>query len=100
MQDSIVCPHCKKTIPLTQAITQHINEEHQKELEQLKKTSEAEREKLIAYSKKRIEEEKIKAAKEVEEELKKKISEEMEMKLKDRQNESEELKKQKKTATS
>ena len=81
---------------MTQAITQHINEEHQKELEQLKKTSEAEREKLIAYSKKRIEEEKIKAAKEVEEELKKKISEEMEMKLKDRQNESEELKKQKK----
>ena len=97
MQDSIICPNCKKSIPLTQAITQQISEQHNHEMEALKKRAEEEREKLIALSKKRIEEEKQKAAKEVEESLRKKIAAEMELKLKDSSNESEELKKQNKT---
>lgn len=97
MQDSIICPNCKKSIPLTQAITQQISEQHTHEMEALKKRAEEEREKLIALSKKRIEEEKQKAAKEVEETIRKKIATEMELKLKDSANESEELKKQNKT---
>lgn len=96
MQDFILCPNCKKQIPLTQAITQQISEQHTHEIEILKKNAEEEREKLIAYSKKRIEEEKQKAAKEVEDNLRKKIASEMELKIKDSVNESEELKKQNK----
>lgn len=96
MQDSILCPNCKKPIPLTQAITQQISEQHALEMASLKKQAEEEREKLIAYSKRRIEEEKVKATKEVEDQVRKKISAEMEMKLKDSANESEELKKQNK----
>ncbi|CAN5218760.1 DUF2130 domain-containing protein [soil metagenome] len=96
MQDSIVCPNCKKPIPLTQAITQQISEQHSHEIELLKKQSEDERDRLITLSKKRIEEEKQKTAKEVEEGLRQKIHDEMDLKFKDSANESEELKKQNK----
>ncbi len=30
MNDQIVCPYCKKTIPLTQALSQQIQEKYQK----------------------------------------------------------------------
>jgi len=95
MSDSIICPNCKQNIPLTEAITHQIDEKYKEEIANLKMQSENERQKLIAYSKKRIEEEKVKTAKEVEVELKKKIEEQMELKIKDTENESKELKDQK-----
>ncbi len=95
MSDSIICPHCKKPIQLTEALTHEIDEKYKVMLEEERKRAETERERLIALSKKRIEEEREKAAKEVEGTIRKKVSEEMELKLKDTQNESEELKKEK-----
>ncbi|HRN70458.1 MAG TPA: DUF2130 domain-containing protein [Candidatus Woesebacteria bacterium] len=95
MSDSIICPHCKKQIQLTEALTHEIDEKYKLQLDEERKKAEEERLRLIELSKKRIEEEKNKTAKEVENVMRKKIVEEMELKLKDTQNESEELKKEK-----
>ena len=94
MQDSIICPNCKHSIPLSEAITHEIDQKYKQEITQLKASSEQERERLIALSKKRILEEKEKTAKEVEETLREKIKEQMELKLKDTENESNEVKEQ------
>lgn len=96
MTDSIVCPNCKKPIPLTQALTHQMNEQMQQKLAEVQRKGEEERAKLIEQAKRRIEEEKEKSRKEAEITLRKKIAEEMELKIKDTQNESEELKKEKK----
>lgn len=107
MQDQIICPECKKPIPLSQAITHQIDEKYRKELEEERKKTQIEleaqkqkadeeRQKLISMAQKRIEEEKQKTAKEVEDGLRKKITNEMEFKMKNAQNESEELHKQNK----
>src|SRR3990167_4827100 len=95
MTDSIVCPNCKKPIPLTQALTHQMNEQMQQKLDDLQRKGEEERTKLIEQAKLRIAEEKEKSRKEAEIDLRKKIAEEMELKIKDTQNESEELKKEK-----
>ncbi len=94
MSDSITCPNCKKSIPLTEAISHQLDEKYKQEIAQLKEKSEQERERLIQLSKVRIQEEKEKTAKEVEFDLKKKIKEDMELKLKDTENESNEVKEQ------
>ena len=107
MNDSILCPHCNKSIPLTQAITHQIDEKYRKELEEEKKRTQLElesekkrseeaRQKHITMAQKRIEEEKQKTAKELEGKLAEKIKEEMEMKFKDAENERQELKEEKK----
>ncbi len=96
MTDSIVCPNCKKPIPLTQALTHQMNEQMQQKLDEVQKKGEEERTKLIEQAKLRIIEEKEKSRKEAEVSLRQKIAEEMELKIKDTQNESEELKKEKK----
>jgi thiol-disulfide isomerase/thioredoxin len=36
MNDQIVCPNCKKTIPLTQALSHELNEKYQEQLEEEK----------------------------------------------------------------
>ncbi|PJC30442.1 DUF2130 domain-containing protein [Candidatus Roizmanbacteria bacterium CG_4_9_14_0_2_um_filter_39_13] len=94
MSDSIICPNCKKNIPLTEAISHQLDEKYKQEITRLKERNEQERERLIQLSKVRIQEEKEKTAKEVETNLKKKIKEEMELKLKDTENESNEVKEQ------
>lgn len=96
MTDSIVCPNCKKPIPLTQALTHQMNEQMQQKLFEVQRKGEEERAKLIEQAKLRIVEEKEKSRKEAEVSLRQKIAEEMELKIKDTQNESEELKKEKK----
>ena len=93
MTDSILCPNCKHSIPLSEAITHQLGEKYEKEIDEVKKKAEAREQYLIDLSKKRIEEEKEKSRKEAELGLRKKITEEMEFKLKNSQNESEELKK-------
>jgi len=94
MSDSITCPNCKKNIPLSEAISHQLDEKYKQEITRLKQANDAERNRLIELSKKRIQEEKEKTAKEVAIDLKKKIQKEMELKLKDTENESHEIKEQ------
>ncbi len=86
MQDQIVCPHCKQTIPLTQAISHQIADKYRKLVEE-------DRKKQADMYEKRLQDEKLKMNKEATEKIRIKIQEEMEFKFKDTENESIELKK-------
>lgn len=79
MNDQIVCPNCKKIIPLTEALSQQIQEKYQK------------------FYKLRLEEEKGKIELSLRETLSKKIKREMDLQLKDKSNELEELRRQNKS---
>jgi len=79
MNDQIICPHCKKPIPLTQALSAQIQEKYQQ------------------FYKKRLEEEKQKIERNLREDLVRKIREEMSLELKDKANEVEELRRQNKS---
>jgi len=96
MQDSITCPNCKKQIPLTEAITHQIDEKYKSELADVKQKAEEERQRLISFSKKRIEEEKLKSREEATKELREKLKDELELQIKNTEEESKELKEQKK----
>jgi hypothetical protein len=76
MNDTIICPHCNQSIPLTQALSAQIQEKYQK------------------FYKTRLAEEKAKIEILVREELAKKVRSEMELEFKNKQNEVEELRKQ------
>lgn len=78
MNDTIICPNCKKPIPLTEALSHQIQEKYQK------------------FYKIRLAEEKGKIEEQLKVELGKKIKKEMEFDLKDKANELEELRKQNK----
>lgn len=78
MDDQIICPHCKKPIPLTQALSAQIQEKYQR------------------FYKRRLEEEKSKMEQVLKEQLMKKVKEEMQLQLKDKANEVEELRRQNK----
>lgn len=91
MNDSITCPHCKKNIPLTEAITHQIDDKYKKQLQDLKKQSEKEKEELREKSMKWREEVLKKAEKEAEEKVKVKVKKELELKIKNTENEAKEL---------
>ncbi len=78
MNDKILCPYCKKQIPLTQALSHQLQEKYK------------------VFYKKRLQEEKTKIEEELKKQLTKKIQEDTELKFKDKSNEAEELKKQNK----
>jgi len=78
MDDQIICPYCKRVIPLTEALSHQIKENYQR-----------------AYQK-RLLEEKKKIEEELKTELSKKIQEKLAVEIKDKVNENEELKKQNK----
>ncbi len=78
MNDQIICPHCKKVIPLTQALSHQIQEKYKE------------------FYKKRLAEEKQKLEEELRVNLTKKIKEQLELEIKDKTNEIEELRKQNK----
>ena len=78
MNDTIVCPHCKKTIPLTQALSHQVQEKYAK------------------FYKVRLEEEKANLAVTLKEDALKKAKEELALQMKDKANEIEELRKQNK----
>jgi hypothetical protein len=78
MNDNIICPHCKKSIPLTQALSHQVQEKYQK------------------FYKIRLEEEKQKLSVLLKDEAIKKAKEEVGLQLKDKTNELEELRNQKK----
>jgi len=78
MDNQIICPYCKRSIPLTEALLHKIKEDYQK------------------IYQKRLFEEKKKIEEELKIELSKKIKEKLEIEIKDKMNENEELKKQNK----
>ena len=101
MNDQIVCPNCKKTIPLTQALSHELNEKYQEQLEEeknklrvvMQQWQETQTKKMKEEQSK-LEEEAQKKAHEIENTLKEKIAKEMELKIVNSKNENEELKKQ------
>lgn len=78
MNDTINCPHCGKSIPLTEALSHQIQDKYAK------------------FYKIRLEEEKNKFAKTLQPELEKQLKEKMEFEMKNKNNELEELRKQNK----
>ena len=78
MNDTIKCPHCGKSIPLTQALSHQVQEKYQK------------------FYKIRLEEEKQKMSVLLKDEAVKKAKEEVNLQLKDKANELDELRKQNK----
>jgi len=78
MDNQIICPYCKKTIPLTEALSHQIRENYEK------------------LHQKRLLEEKKKIEQQLRLDLSKKIKEELDLQIKDKSNENEELKKQNK----
>jgi hypothetical protein len=78
MNDQIICPHCKKPIPLTEAISTQIDQKYRQIYRQ------------------RLEQDRQKMEQIIRENLTKKIREEMSLELKDKANEVEELRKQNK----
>jgi len=78
MDNTIICPFCKKSIPLTQALSHQIQEKYQR------------------FYEKKLEEDKEKISQTLKEELTKKVKEEMQLQLKDKINEAEELRQQNK----
>ncbi|MDH7476104.1 MAG: DUF2130 domain-containing protein [Microgenomates group bacterium] len=76
MNDQIICPHCKKPIPLSEALSHQIQEKYQR------------------FYRQRLAEEKLKLEKDLKEELTKKIKNEMAIQFKDKTNQVEELKQQ------
>lgn len=96
MNDQIVCPHCRKSIPLTQAVSHQLKEQMEREREEEKKKWAAAFQKRIEEEKKKFEEEYAKARESIEQTLKNKLQKEMELEFKDAKNEKEELTKQNK----
>lgn len=94
MDNSIICPSCKKPIPLTEALSHQLKEKLEAEREEMKLSMNEAAKKWKEEQIKKLEEEKLKSVKEVEEQMRNKVRQEMELKLKDTQNETEELKKQ------
>ncbi|EKE14852.1 MAG: hypothetical protein ACD_12C00266G0004 [uncultured bacterium] len=78
MNDTIICPNCKKSIPLTEALSHQVQDKYAK------------------FYKIRLEEEKNKFAKTLQPELEKQLKEKMDFEMKNKNNELEELRKQNK----
>jgi len=78
MNDTINCPHCGKSIPLTEALSHQIQDKYAK------------------FYKIRLEEEKQKLSVQLKDEAVKKAKQEVELQLKDKTNELDELRKQNK----
>jgi hypothetical protein len=86
MQDQILCPHCKQSIPLTQAISHQIADKYRKLVEE-------DRKKQADMYEKKLQDERLKMHQETTEKIRLKIQQEMELKFKDKENESIELNK-------
>lgn len=91
---NIVCPNCKKSIPLTEALSHQINEEFDKKMEDERRRLNAAAKKWKEDQQKKLDEEQIKAQQQLQEQLKEQLKKQMELKMTDANNEREELKKQ------
>src|SRR3989338_8540376 len=79
MNDTIICPNCKKTIPLTQTLSHQIQEKYKE------------------FYKKRLAEEVFKKESELKKQVSEKLRKEIELEIKDKKNEIDELSKQNKS---
>ncbi len=102
MDNQIICPHCKKNIAITEALSHQMQEQIKLEREQSEKRIEEEKRKMRLLAehwreteKKRLEAKYEETQHEMESQMKERIKKEMELSLRDTQNESEELKKEK-----
>lgn len=98
MNDQLICPNCKKPVPLTEAISHQLKEKLQKQRDEDRREVEEEKRRLRTQAQtwkeeqqKKLEEE---LTRQIEERTRKKLEREIELKLKDSQNEREELAKQ------
>lgn len=90
MNDQIICPNCKKSIPLTEAFSHQLKEQNQEYVEKLRD----EARKWKEEQRKKMEIEQQEQQLKLQKELKERIQREMELRLRDSKNEAEELKKQ------
>lgn len=93
MDSTIICPHCKQSIPLSDALSHEIREEFRKQAIDYTRKKDAEYKQKLEEVHLQFEEERKKSFKETEEKLRKKVEEELSLKLQDSKNESEEIKK-------
>ncbi len=93
MTDSILCPNCKHSIPLSEALSHQNTEKLNMQLAQMKLDLNEKAKKWKDEQLTKMNEERVKLTKEVEEQVIKRTKQEMEFKLKNSQNESDELKK-------
>ena len=92
MQDQIVCPHCHKDIPLTQALSHQMQEKLDKQREEDRQAARKWKEEQLQKMAKESEQKQ----REVEERARQKVEKEQELKMLDAKNEKEELAKQNK----
>lgn len=89
MNDQVICPNCKKSIPLTQALSGQLEEKYRERFE-------SEKTKQLAELRQKFITEKQKLERELELRMTEKVKQQMSTKLEDVQNESSELKTQNK----
>lgn len=100
MDTQIICPSCRKPIPISEALSHQMKEQLQKELAKLQQDKEEYRAKMMMAFKQRVDEERNKIEKaqeekmhEHDEQLKAKLSKQLDLQMKDKLNETEELRK-------
>ena len=102
MDNQIICPHCKKEIAITEALSHQMQSQIKAEREQAEKRIEEEKKKMRVIAEqwresesKRLEDKYAQTQREIESKLKEKVQKEMELKFLDTKNENEEIKKEK-----
>lgn len=93
MDNQIICPNCKKPLPLTEALSQQVKEQNQQFVEKLREDARRWKEEQL----KKNEEELSRQQDLLQKNLKEKIQKEMELRMRDANNEKEELQKQSRT---
>jgi len=87
MDDQIICPNCRKPIPLTQALSHQLQEKYKKIIQE-------DRQRQSALFEKKLAEEKLQFERTYRTQVAEKVKKEMELQFADKKNENEELKKQ------
>src|SRR5579871_843635 len=94
MDHQIICPKCKQSIPLTEALSHEIREQFRNQAIEYKKKTDAEYKQKLEDQLAKFEEERKKIHADLEAATRKKIEEEMKLKLETSQSEAEEQRKQ------
>ena len=92
MHDQVVCPHCKRTIPITDALSHEIKVKLNKEAAEWKSKKEAEFKERLVIEQKKYDEERANLEKELILKAQKKAEDAISHKIKDAENEALELK--------
>lgn len=93
MQNQILCPHCKKNIPLSDALSHEIREEFRRQAADYARKKDAEYREKIAEIEKKFESENAEKKKKFEEDARRKIEQEIKFQIENTRTEAEDLKK-------